>query len=146
VLARRRSERRFTIRALTEQEIAQLLWAAQGITDESGGRTSPSAGALYPLELYAVTPDAYGHYLTEGHRLEVLAERDLRRELAAAVFEQSAVARRGSPIKCAVYARTEKKYGARGRRYAELEAGHAAQRALAGGCARARHRADRVIR
>ncbi len=48
-LARRRSLREFAARALTEQELSQLLWAAQGITHPDGLRTAPSAGALYPL-------------------------------------------------------------------------------------------------
>jgi SagB-type dehydrogenase family enzyme len=131
VLASRRSRREFTTQALTEQEISQLLWAVQGLTAAWGGRTSPSAGALYPLELYVLTPEVYGHYLPRGNRLEVLADRDLRREAAASALGQSAV--RDAPLTlviAAVYARTEKKYGARGRRYVQLEAGHAAQNAL----------------
>ncbi len=131
VLASRRSRREFTSRALTEREISQLLWAAQGVTAAWGGRTSPSAGALYPLELYVLTAEVYGHYLPQGHRREVLAERDLRREAAAAALGQTAVSE--APLTlviAAVYARTEKKYGARGRRYVQLEAGHAAQNVL----------------
>ncbi|MCK7513248.1 MAG: hypothetical protein MZV70_60605 [Desulfobacterales bacterium] len=38
----------------TVDDLTQLLWAAQGITHAQGYRTAPSAGALYPLELYAV--------------------------------------------------------------------------------------------
>ncbi|GAH84556.1 unnamed protein product, partial [marine sediment metagenome] len=53
-LLKRRSVRNYTDEALTLQEVSQLLWAAQGITDPSGKRTAPSAGALYPLELYVV--------------------------------------------------------------------------------------------
>ena len=131
VVARRRSEREFTNQAVTEAEISQLLWAAQGITADWGGRTSPSAGALYPLELYLVTRSTYGHYRPQGHRLEVLADRDLRGEVAAAARDQPAV--RHAPLTIvisAVYARTVKKYGSRGRRYAELEAGHVAQNVL----------------
>ena len=130
-LAQRRSRREFTNQALTEQEISQLLWAAQGITADWGGRTSPSAGALYPLELYVITPTAYGHYRPQGHRFELLAERDLRSELAAAALEQPAV--RGAPLTlviAAVYARTTGKYGSRGRRFVELEAGHVTQNVL----------------
>ena len=85
-LASRRSRREFTSRALTEQEISQLLWAAQGVTAAWRGRTSPSAGALYPLELRLLTAGVYGHYLPQGHRLEVLADRDLRPEAAAAAW------------------------------------------------------------
>ena len=131
VLAGRRSKREFTNQAVTESEISQLLWAAQGITADWGGRTSPSAGALYPLELYLVTRAMYGHYRPQGHRLEVLADGDLRGEVAAAALDQPAV--RHAPLTIvisAVYARTVKKYGARGRRYAELEAGHVAQNVL----------------
>ncbi len=130
-LALRRSRREFTDQALTQQEISELLWAGQGITSDQGGRTSPSAGALYPLELYVVTPALYGHYAPRGHKLEVLADRDLRRDLAAAALGQPAVS--SAPLTlviAAVYARTTKKYGSRGRRYVELEAGHVAQNVL----------------
>jgi hypothetical protein len=75
-----------------------------------------------------VTPDAYGHYRPQGHQLEVPAERDLRHGLAAAALGQSAVS--DAPLTVvitAVYERTEKKYGSRGSRYVELEAGHAAR-------------------
>ena len=78
-----------------------------------------------------VTPDAYAHYRPQGHRLELLAERDLRREVAAAALEQPAVT--GAPLTlviAGVYARTAEKYGSRGRRYVELEAGHVAQNVL----------------
>ena len=131
VLSARRSHREFTTQLLTEREISELLWAAQGITADWGGRTAPSAGGIYPLELYLLTPDAYRHYLPQGHRVELLANQDLRRELAAAALNQSAV--RTAPLTLvitAVYARTVKKYGARGRHYVELEAGHAAQNVL----------------
>lgn len=130
-LAHRRSTREFTDQTLAPQELSQLLWAAQGITASWGGRTSPSAGGLYPLELYVVTPDAYSHYLPEGHRLEVLAEQDLRSQLASAALEQQAV--RAAPLSVVitgVEARTTKKYRARGVRYVVLEAGHAAQNLL----------------
>jgi SagB-type dehydrogenase family enzyme len=130
-LAARRSHRDFTPQPLTELEISQLLWAAQGVTAEWGARTAPSAGGLYPLELYLLTPDAYRHYRPEGHRVELLALEDLRPEAAAAALHQPAVGAAALAIVItAVYARTVKKYGARGRRYVELEAGHAAQNVL----------------
>ena len=50
-LARRRSVREFSNKPLSDQDVSQLLWAAQGITHPEGLRTAPSAGALYPLEL-----------------------------------------------------------------------------------------------
>lgn len=130
-LSARRSHREFTTERLNEQEIAQLLWAAQGITADWGGRTAPSAGGLYPLELYLLTPEAYRHYLPQGHRVELLADRDLRAEAAAAALHQPAVGSAAlTLVFAAVYARTVGKYGERGRRYVALEAGHAAQNVL----------------
>lgn len=127
----RRSVRAFTDQGLTLVELSQLLWATQGITADWGGRTAPSAGALYPLEVYLVTPDALYHYLPEGHRAEVLSDEDLRIELTRAALDEPAVY--GAPavfVITAVYARTAAKYGERGERYVHLEAGHAAQNLL----------------
>ena len=53
-LLKRRSVRDYKDEPLTLTEVSQLLWAAQGITDPRDFRTSPSAGALYPLEVYVV--------------------------------------------------------------------------------------------
>ena len=127
----RRSVRAFTDQGLTLVELSQLLWATQGITAEWGGRTAPSAGALYPLEVYLVTPHTLYHYLPEGHRAEVLSDEDLRIELTRAALDEPAVY--GAPavfVITAVYARTAAKYGERGERYVHLEAGHAAQNLL----------------
>src|SRR3990170_3156734 len=128
VLAARRSVRDFTPEPLTVQELSQLLWAAQGLTSEWGGRTAPSAGALYPLELYLATPEGLYHYLPEVHRVEILARDDLRSPLAAAALGQAAVADAPAVlIISGVYARTAAKYRGRAERYVQLEAGHAAQ-------------------
>ena len=55
-LLQRRSVRSYKKDPLTVSDISQILWAAQGITEKPYGlRTAPSAGALYPLELYLVT-------------------------------------------------------------------------------------------
>jgi len=62
-LVKRASVREFLPQALTMEALAQLLWAGQGITRRWGGRTAPSAGALYPLELYVVLPMGTYRYL-----------------------------------------------------------------------------------
>ncbi|GAH07924.1 unnamed protein product, partial [marine sediment metagenome] len=62
---------------LNLEQISQLLWAAQGITDERGHRASPSAGALYPLELYIVKKDGAYHYIPEGHKLEMIIRKNI---------------------------------------------------------------------
>ncbi|MBK9180985.1 MAG: SagB/ThcOx family dehydrogenase [Acidimicrobiales bacterium] len=130
-LERRRSVRAFTPAALTDAEVGQLLWAAQGVTAAWGGRTAPSAGALYPLELHAVTPGRTLRYLPDQHRAEVVTDADLRPDLMAAAGGQEAVG--AAPLVVAVVgvpARTATKYGDRATRYVDLEAGHAAQNLL----------------
>jgi SagB-type dehydrogenase family enzyme len=77
-LTRRRSVREFTREVLTERELSQLLWAAQGVTHTEGVRTAPSAGALYPLEIYLATASGFYHYEPCGHHLVRLSDRDLR--------------------------------------------------------------------
>jgi len=130
-IVRRRSTRAFTEQKLTLEQISQLLWAAQGLTDPHGFRAAPSAGALYPLEVYLVSPDGLYHYRPQGHELELLAAQDLRSAIWQAGLEQDAL--RQAPavfVICAVYQRTEAKYGSRATRYVQLEAGHAAQNLL----------------
>ena len=130
-LAARESIRDFADRPLTLDEIGQLLWAAQGVTRSAGGRTNPSAGGLYPLEVYLVTESGLFHYLPDGHRAERLAEADLRTRLSRAAVGQEAV--RQAPavlVVCGVFARTEERYGDRATRYVHLEAGHVGQSLL----------------
>lgn len=130
-IATRRSIRDFDVRALTAAQIGQLLWAAQGVTDDDGRRAAPSAGATYPLEVYAVTPDAVGRYLPETHALEVHRQGDHRTATADTTFDQEWVG--DAPlilVLTAVEARTEQRYGDRAGSYVLLEVGHAAQNAL----------------
>lgn len=135
VLIKRRSVRSFTKQALTLEEFSQLLFAAQGITDERRGfRAVPSAGALYPLEIYAVVGKIEGllegiyRYLPRGHELERVLPEDRREELYRSALYQEAI--KEAPVVlviCAVYGRTTRKYGERGIRYVHMEAGHVGQ-------------------
>jgi SagB-type dehydrogenase family enzyme len=124
--------REFTEDALSLEEIGQLLWAAQGITHPDGYRTAPSAGALYPLEVYLITPEGVYHYDPPGHRLSLHQQGDLRLELHAAALGQGTVLHAPAVfVIAAVFERTEKKYGKeRSPRYVHLEAGHASQNLL----------------
>ncbi len=132
----RRSVRAFTGQNLTLAEVAQLLWAAQGITESGFGglRTAPSAGALYPLEVFLLTGDVVGlapglyRYRPHEHALSHLADGDRRAALAEAALGQDWIADAASVLLlAAVYARTTGKYGARGERYVHIEVGHAGQ-------------------
>lgn len=131
-LSRRRSVRSFSSRALTSEEIARLVWAAQGITDQANGlRTAPSAGALYPIEVYLVSPDGVFRYVPASHALARLATGDRRAQLARAALDQDAVRLAAVDIVLAgVEARLARKYGARAERYLLLEAGHVAENVL----------------
>lgn len=131
----RRSVREYKNEPLTLTEVSQLLWAAQGITEPRRGfRTAPSAGALYPLEVYVVIGNVEGvaegvyKYRPPEHEIVKVRDEDVRDELTAAALGQTWVGD-GSVVIVfsAVYERTTQKYGDRGIRYAHMEAGHAAQ-------------------
>ncbi|MHC4062374.1 MAG: nitroreductase family protein, partial [Planctomycetota bacterium] len=93
VLVKRRSMRTFADLPLNLVQIGQLAWAGQGVTDrERGFRTAPSAGALYPIELYFATKDGIFVYSSDDHSLERTSDQDLRGRLASAVSEPEVVA------------------------------------------------------
>lgn len=111
-----------------------MLWAAQGVTGDGGARTAPSAGALYPLELYVVAgevkdlaPGIY-RYNPKRHEMATMAAGDMRARLSRAALRQSSV-RNGAVdlVFTAIYRRTTGKYDDRGIRYVHMELGHAAQ-------------------
>ncbi len=133
-LLKRRSIREYANLPLTLEDVSQLLWAAQGITTEWGGRTAPSAGALYPLEVYLAVGNVENlaagvyKYKPERHELVKVRDDDVRGELAEAALGQNWVREAAIDIViAAVYERTTKKYGDRGVKYTHMEAGHAAQ-------------------
>lgn len=130
----RRSIRDYRDDPLSLEEVSQLLWAAQGITNRRGFRTAPSAGALYPLELYLVAGNVTGvapgvyRYSPRDHALSQIGDGDAREALASASLAQTCV--RDAAIDlvfAAVFDRTTGKYGYRGHQYVHMEVGHAAQ-------------------
>ena len=125
--------REFSDEGLSDAEHGQLLWATQGITHRTMGlRTAPSAGALYPIEVYLVTKAGVFHYEPRAHQLRKTVSTDVRNALFNAALRQESV--RDAPsifVLAGVYERTARKYGpARAERYVQLEAGHAAQNLL----------------
>jgi SagB-type dehydrogenase family enzyme len=134
LLQQRRSLRDYSSQPVSLEEVGQLLWAAQGITHPNGLRTAPSAGALYPLELYVVAGNVTGleagvyHYQIHNHRLAKHVSGDNRKALAQAAYMQTWLSE--APVVfvfSADYKRTSKKYGKRAKRYVHIEVGHAAQ-------------------
>jgi len=127
-IAVRRSRRYFLPKSLTLEQIGQLAWAAQGQDEGSKYRTTPSAGATYPLELFVVSEQGLSRYLPAKHSLEKLIDKDLRAVLASAAWGQEFV--QAAPLTlvfAAEFSRTTGRYGKRGIRYVYMEAGHAAQ-------------------
>ena len=134
-LANRRSFREYIKKSLAEREISQLLWSAQGITDRpTGFRTSPSAGALYPLEVYMVVGMADGvpagiyKYSPQNHSILLVREGDVREELYRECLSQDSVKNAAAVLVfSAVFERTASRYGDRAERYVYMEVGHASQ-------------------
>lgn len=133
----RRTVRSFLPKMLSLDQLAQLLWSAQGITGNDGfKRAAPSAGALYPMDVYVVTGQGcvaqieagVYHYDPRKHVLSQVAKNDLRDGLARASLSQMWMA--GVPVNLVItaeYNRVGLKYGERGVRYAMIEAGHIGQ-------------------
>lgn len=134
----RRSVRTYRREPPGLEEISQVLWAAQGITDRDRGfRTAPSAGATFPIEIYLVVgeegqepPLSAGvfRYLPEEHALERLRSGDHRRNLYRAALRQDSI--RTAPVVVAITGvteRTSSRYGPRTDRYIAMEAGHVSQ-------------------
>jgi SagB-type dehydrogenase family enzyme len=146
-LSVRRSIRAYSEEPLSISDVSQILWAAQGITKkmetpppnfkykwQGGGRTAPSAGALYPLELYLAVGNVEGllkglyKYIPQSHSLEKIQQADIRNEISNAALMQEPIKKAAAVIViAAVYERTSVKYGERAQRYVHIEVGHAAQ-------------------
>ena len=136
-ITRRRSVRDFTPESISQSQLSQILWVAQGISDTRGEyRTVPSAGATYPLEIFAVCgrngvdgiDDGVYQYNIDSHSLTQHFKGDVRLELARAALDQEFVYEAPVDIViCAVYERTTGIYGSRGERYVHMEVGHAGQ-------------------
>jgi SagB-type dehydrogenase family enzyme len=133
----RRTIRSYLSKALTLEQLSQIFWAAQGITEDGGyKRSAPSAGALYPLDIYAVVGDngvrglkaGIYHYDPDKHVAMLITEGDFRKDVARTALSQMWMAR--APLNLVItseYSRITSKYGTRGEMYAMIEAGHVGQ-------------------
>ncbi|MDH4204002.1 MAG: SagB/ThcOx family dehydrogenase [Desulfobacteraceae bacterium] len=133
----RRTIRSYLSKPLTLEQLSQIFWAAQGVTEDRGyKRSAASAGALYPLDVYAVVGDngvkglkaGIYHYDPHKHAALLITEGDLREDVARTALSQMWMAR--APLNLVItseYSRITSKYGTRGERYAMIEAGHVGQ-------------------
>jgi SagB-type dehydrogenase family enzyme len=132
----RRTVRHFAWRSLDLAQVSQLLWEADGTSDSRGHRTSPSAGATYPLDLYLLVGEhgvkdisaGIYHYLVAEHALAPLAPGDGRAAVARASQHQTWMTE--APVMVVItgeYRRCAARYGERGVRYTHMEAGNVSQ-------------------
>ena len=136
-IARRRSVRDFASEPISQAQLSQILWSAQGITDtHEKCRAVPSAGATYPLEIFIVCGrncieeinEGIYHYNIDSHSLTLHHKGDVRLELARVALDQECIYQAPVDIViCAIYERTAMTYGARAERYVHIEVGHAGQ-------------------
>jgi SagB-type dehydrogenase family enzyme len=136
-IARRRSIREYALEPLSLEEVSQLLWAAQGITEAaSGKRAAPSAGMTYPLEIYLAVgergvkdlPVGVYKYIPQNHTITKMLDEDVRYPLQEAALRQTWVGEAPVTIViAAIHENTTLRYGDRGIRYVHIEAGHVAE-------------------
>ncbi|MBT3980254.1 MAG: SagB/ThcOx family dehydrogenase [Bacteriovoracaceae bacterium] len=142
-ISNRRTYRSFARTQIALSDISQLLWSGQGITGRRGNlklRSSPSAGALYPLNLYLIVRKGSvknvegGTYLYQPitHSLKLIAKNILNKShgIPSSVLQPWM---NKSGIKIMItgqYSRSTKKYGKKGRDYTLMEVGHVSQNIL----------------
>lgn len=138
---RRRTVRDYGPGGLSLAELGQLLWAGGGLAEEAGKRIVPSAGALYPLSLFAAVRDVEGlpaglyRYDPAGHGLVLLRAGNFSGELeAAGIGPQPWLAAApavlivaGQRAHMVDHFREQPPKGERGQRYLAMEAGAAGQ-------------------
>jgi SagB-type dehydrogenase family enzyme len=140
LLQHRRAFRKYSSKSIELRELAFLLWAAQGVTAKMGDhflRTSPSAGALYPIETYIVAntvenlPAGLYHFDVKQFQLERLSSEIRGTDAARVCLDQDFMA--GASLMLfwtGILRRSMAKYGERGFRYLLLDAGHICQNTL----------------
>jgi SagB-type dehydrogenase family enzyme len=136
-IAVRRSVREFSPTPISLEDLSQLLWAAQGVTEpESGGRSAPSAGATYPLEIFVfvkqggvkeVEAGVYRYRPLDHSLIKVASEDRVRALMEAALYQEFICEAAVNIVIAARYERTTARYGGRGVRYVHIEVGHVGQ-------------------
>lgn len=127
ILERRRSKRAYLPRRLVPEQVSQLLWAAQGVSPK-GRRNAPSAGGLYPLEIYLVAKEGVYHYVPQNHELLKTIQGDVLNQLCQAAGGEDSI--REAPLSIVIAAddrAIQAQYGSRAERYVCMEVGHVAQ-------------------
>lgn len=137
VIKKRRSKRQnepYSENPINLKELSQVLFSAGAITGHYQNlelRAAPSAGALYPIEIYLAVNDVSDlergiyHYSVKDHSLELIKAGDFRDKVEYAVMNQPGVKEAAAVfIFTAIPGRTTTKYDLRGWRYVYMEVGY----------------------
>jgi len=137
VIKNRHSTRKFTEEPISLMDISLLLFGMSGLNrifPQFSFRTVPSAGGLYPIEIYPVVNNVMNlqkgsyHYDVQNHLLEQLKEGDFRSKVAEGCLDQNIASNSAvNFIWTAVIRRSHWKYLQRCYRYIYLDAGHIGQ-------------------
>ncbi len=135
----RESVRNFSDDSLSIEELSQIVWAGAGFRDvdavSEATRTYPSAGGIYPVNLYIVVRNVDGlnsgvyEFIPSGHKLQLLKEGDFSDQLSSAALRQGFIADAAvNLVYAADYDAVRSRYGERGaERYIYMDIGHAAE-------------------
>ncbi|MEN8253029.1 MAG: SagB/ThcOx family dehydrogenase [Patescibacteria group bacterium] len=132
-IADRRSRRTFSENPVTQVELSQVLWSAQGVTDEKGHRAAPSAKSGYPYTLYAVVRNVEGldaglyQYLPEENSLGKLNLANAGQMLIDAQVQDGAQKAPVVVVMAVAYGKSAIEFPDNYKQVALLEGGHIGQ-------------------
>lgn len=134
-ILKRRSVRQYNHDWINLQELSQLLWSAQGITESSRNlRAAPSAGALYPLTVYVYANRVekldvgFYYYCPHENELRVFKKGDYLSDIQTAGLNQRCLQ---NPAAVIIITGDldiiEPRYRDRALMYTHIEVGHVGQ-------------------
>lgn len=77
-LSNRRTNREFSDKELTEQQLSDLLWCANGENRKDGKRTAPSARNAQEIDIYVFNQKGVFLYIPEKNLLQMVIPEDMR--------------------------------------------------------------------
>lgn len=89
-LKNRQSQRSFSGKELTLQQMSDMLWAAYGINRADGFRTVPSARTWNEFDIYIIKADGWYVYDPVKHSMAKMGSEDLREFAGTQDFVKSA--------------------------------------------------------